>query len=53
MEFDTLILGAGAAGLFCAAHAGGRCLVIDHSSWSVVITIPVGDFLLYLLRNFS
>ncbi len=29
--FDTVILGAGAAGMFCAAHAGGRCLVIDHA----------------------
>ncbi|WP_116133837.1 NAD(P)/FAD-dependent oxidoreductase [Tropicimonas sp. IMCC34043] len=31
MQIDTLILGAGAAGLMCAAHAGGRCLVIDHA----------------------
>ncbi|TDK43251.1 NAD(P)/FAD-dependent oxidoreductase [Antarcticimicrobium luteum] len=31
MEFDTVILGAGAAGLMCAAHAGGRALVIDHA----------------------
>ncbi|THD73312.1 NAD(P)/FAD-dependent oxidoreductase [Thalassobius vesicularis] len=31
MEFDTIILGAGAAGLMCAAHAGGRCLVLDHA----------------------
>ncbi|MEZ5674919.1 hypothetical protein SAMN06265173_102115 [Thalassovita litoralis] len=31
MEYDTLILGAGAAGLMCAAHAGGRCLVLDHA----------------------
>jgi predicted Rossmann fold flavoprotein len=32
--FDTVILGAGAAGLHCAAHAGargGRVLVIDHA----------------------
>jgi predicted Rossmann fold flavoprotein len=32
--FDTIILGAGAAGLFCAAIAGGRgrrVLVIDHA----------------------
>ena len=31
---DTLILGAGAAGMFCAAHAaarGGRTLIIDHA----------------------
>ncbi|RYH07659.1 NAD(P)/FAD-dependent oxidoreductase [Tropicimonas sp. IMCC6043] len=31
MEIDCLILGAGAAGLMCAAHAGGRCLVVDHA----------------------
>ncbi|SDJ94416.1 NAD(P)/FAD-dependent oxidoreductase [Aliiruegeria lutimaris] len=31
MKLDTLILGAGAAGLMCAAHAGGRCLVVDHA----------------------
>jgi predicted Rossmann fold flavoprotein len=31
MEYNTLILGAGAAGLMCAAHAGGRCLVLDHA----------------------
>ncbi|MGH1354272.1 MAG: NAD(P)/FAD-dependent oxidoreductase [Thalassovita sp.] len=31
MDYDTLILGAGAAGLMCAAHAGGRCLVLDHA----------------------
>ncbi len=31
MEYDTLILGAGAAGLMCAAHVGGRCLVLDHA----------------------
>ena len=31
MEFDTLILGAGAAGMMCAAHAGGRVLCIDHA----------------------
>ncbi|MDR9483539.1 MAG: NAD(P)/FAD-dependent oxidoreductase [Sediminimonas sp.] len=30
-SYDTLILGAGAAGLMCAAHAGGRALVIDHA----------------------
>ncbi|MFN3147785.1 MAG: NAD(P)/FAD-dependent oxidoreductase [Paracoccaceae bacterium] len=31
---DTLILGAGAAGMMCAAHAGvrgGRVLVVDHA----------------------
>jgi predicted Rossmann fold flavoprotein len=31
MQVDTLILGAGAAGLMCAAHAGGRVLVVDHA----------------------
>ena len=31
MQVDTLILGAGAAGLFAAAHAGGRVLVVDHA----------------------
>ncbi|WP_099827599.1 NAD(P)/FAD-dependent oxidoreductase [Oceaniglobus indicus] len=30
-RFDTLILGAGAAGLMCAARCGGRTLVIDHA----------------------
>ncbi|SLN23926.1 N-methyltryptophan oxidase [Pseudoruegeria aquimaris] len=33
-EFDTVILGAGAAGMMCAAHAaarGGRVLVLDHA----------------------
>jgi predicted Rossmann fold flavoprotein len=32
-EFDTVILGAGAAGMMCAAHAaarGGRVLAVDH-----------------------
>lgn len=31
MKVNTLILGAGAAGLFCAAHAGPNTLVIDHA----------------------
>ena len=31
MEFETIILGAGAAGMMCAAHAGPRALVIDHA----------------------
>ncbi|WP_386625814.1 BaiN/RdsA family NAD(P)/FAD-dependent oxidoreductase [Sulfitobacter geojensis] len=31
MEFDTVIIGAGAAGMMCAAHAGGRVLVVDHA----------------------
>ncbi|GAB4204525.1 MAG: NAD(P)/FAD-dependent oxidoreductase [Tibeticola sp.] len=33
--FDAVVIGAGAAGLFCAAHAGQRgleVLLIDHSS---------------------
>ena len=30
-DFDTIILGAGAAGMMCAAYAGGRTLVIDHA----------------------
>lgn len=29
--FDTLIIGAGAAGMMCAAHTGGRVLVVDHA----------------------
>ena len=31
MEFDCVILGAGAAGLMCAGVVGGRTLVIDHA----------------------
>jgi len=34
MQFDVVIIGAGAAGLFCAAHAGQRglkVLLIDHA----------------------
>jgi predicted Rossmann fold flavoprotein len=31
MQVDTLILGAGAAGLMAAAHAGVRVLVVDHA----------------------
>lgn len=31
MTYDTIILGAGAAGMMCAAHCGGRTLVIDHA----------------------
>ncbi len=30
-QIGTLILGAGAAGLFAAAHAGGDTLVVDHA----------------------
>ncbi|MCX7300557.1 MAG: NAD(P)/FAD-dependent oxidoreductase [Rhodobacterales bacterium] len=32
MKVETLILGAGAAGLFCAAHAGADVLVVDHAA---------------------
>lgn len=31
MDWDTIIIGAGAAGLMCAAHSGGRTLVLDHA----------------------
>ena len=31
MQVNTLILGAGAAGLMCAAHAGPNTLVVDHA----------------------
>lgn len=31
MDVNTLILGAGAAGMMCAAHAGPGTLVIDHA----------------------
>ncbi|KAA0914636.1 NAD(P)/FAD-dependent oxidoreductase [Aquicoccus porphyridii] len=31
MQVETLILGAGAAGMMCAAHAGPGTLVIDHA----------------------
>ena len=31
MEYRTIILGAGAAGMMCAAHAGPGVLVIDHA----------------------
>ena len=30
-HYDTLIVGAGAAGMMCAAHADGRVLVVDHA----------------------
>ncbi|WP_068116324.1 NAD(P)/FAD-dependent oxidoreductase [Tropicimonas marinistellae] len=31
MQVETLILGAGAAGLMCAAHSGPGVLVVDHA----------------------
>ena len=31
MDVETLILGAGAAGMMCAAHAGPGTLLIDHA----------------------
>ncbi|WP_127116164.1 NAD(P)/FAD-dependent oxidoreductase [Shimia sediminis] len=31
MRYDTIILGAGAAGMMCAAFSGGRTLVLDHA----------------------
>ncbi len=31
MIFDTVILGAGAAGMMCAAQCGGSVLVVDHA----------------------
>ena len=31
MDYDTVVIGAGAAGLMCAAQAPGRCLVIEHA----------------------
>ncbi|MEO0938460.1 MAG: aminoacetone oxidase family FAD-binding enzyme [Pseudomonadota bacterium] len=31
MHYDTLILGAGAAGMMCAAYAPGRVLIVDHA----------------------
>ncbi|UWQ23608.1 NAD(P)/FAD-dependent oxidoreductase [Leisingera aquaemixtae] len=31
MRINTLILGAGAAGMMCARHCGGSTLVIDHA----------------------
>lgn len=31
MDYNTIIIGAGAAGLMCAAHTGGRTLLIDHA----------------------
>jgi hypothetical protein len=32
MEIDTLILGAGAAGLFCAGRCGPGAVVLDHAA---------------------
>ena len=34
MDFDTVIIGAGAAGMMCAAQAPGRCLVIEHAKFA-------------------
>lgn len=31
MQVNTVILGAGAAGMMCAAHCGGSTLVVDHA----------------------
>ena len=31
MMFETLIVGAGAAGMMCAAHAGPGVLIVDHA----------------------
>ncbi|ADO41544.1 NAD(P)/FAD-dependent oxidoreductase [Ketogulonicigenium vulgare] len=31
MQVNTLIIGAGAAGLYCAAHAGPGTLLVDHA----------------------
>ncbi|MFT5785950.1 MAG: putative Rossmann fold flavoprotein [Ascidiaceihabitans sp.] len=31
MHFDTLIIGAGAAGMMCAANCGGRVVIVDHA----------------------
>ncbi|MEW9919062.1 NAD(P)/FAD-dependent oxidoreductase [Marimonas sp. MJW-29] len=31
MQFDTVIIGAGAAGMMCAAHVGGKVLIVDHA----------------------
>ncbi len=31
MEVETLIIGAGAAGMMCAAHAGPSVLLVDHA----------------------
>lgn len=30
-SFETIVLGAGAAGMMCAIHAGGRVAVVDHA----------------------
>ena len=34
MTWDTIILGAGAAGMMCATQTGGRTLVLDHAKAS-------------------
>lgn len=32
MDYDTIILGAGAAGMMCAGRTPGRVLVVDHAA---------------------
>ena len=31
MKYDTLIIGAGAAGMICAIYTKGKTLLVDHS----------------------
>ena len=31
MNYDVVIIGAGAAGMMCAAHCGGNALIVDHA----------------------
>ena len=31
MQVDVAVIGAGAAGMMCAAHAPGRVLIVDHA----------------------
>ena len=31
MQYETLVIGAGAAGMMCAAHAGPGVLIVDHA----------------------
>ncbi|MEM7189281.1 MAG: NAD(P)/FAD-dependent oxidoreductase, partial [Pseudomonadota bacterium] len=30
MDYDTVIIGAGAAGMMCATQSGGRTLIVEH-----------------------